>query len=116
MIHPRPATWSDVFVPLSKILDVPLVPYTEWLSCLQKLVDDHPESEVELMRQVPALKLLDFYRGSIHQFDKPGTEAMGLPLLSTTNAVKNSTTLADIDLPAIGAEDARKWLDYWRLI
>ena len=116
LVHPRPAKWSDVMASFSKSLNVPLVPYDEWVTRLAKIVQEKPDEEVELMRRVPALKLLDFYQASAPTFGKPATEAMGMPLLSVENAVKDSVTLRDPNLPILGEEDVCNWLNYWKLI
>ena len=125
--HPHPVPWSDIFIPISSALGFSLVPYAEWLGQLENCGKGVIETdEVELMKSVPALKLLDFYRGGLlaqtevtlngaKQSSKFG-EGFGMPALSMQNALKASPTLADPKLGILGAEDARRWLTYWHMI
>ena len=49
LIHPRPARWHDVMAPIAELFNVPLVPYDQWTSALEKSVDAGSAAEVEAM-------------------------------------------------------------------
>lgn len=55
LVHPTPISWNTVFKRFSELLDVPLVPYAEWL---QKL-----EAQLTVQgSELHALRLLNIYK------------------------------------------------------
>ena len=113
LVHPYPVSWSTLLAPLAQELDVPLVPYTEWLSALEGSVERGSAEEVEAMRLNPALRLLSFYEAQGGATDgAPEKEAMGLVFIATDKAVRVSEYLAR--LPQLDGERARTWLEAWR--
>ncbi|KIJ48229.1 hypothetical protein M422DRAFT_124216, partial [Sphaerobolus stellatus SS14] len=56
LVHPRPVTWKSVIANVAEILDVPTIPFEEWLKRLEA-VPRTPEA----LHNNPALHLLDFY-------------------------------------------------------
>lgn len=106
LVNPTPSQWDDVFDHIAKKLDVPLIPYPEWLSKLREA-----SATVQNAQAHSALRLLEFY-GSLNQGSGP--EAGGLPLCNTEVTrgvcpVLNGEGLRDVD-----AEEIQRWLDYWK--
>ncbi|KAL6298494.1 putative polyketide synthase [Sparassis latifolia] len=127
LIHPRPVTWDIIMKPIASMLQVPLVPYPEWLARLQSSVIDTAtvsrNSKANDQAGDPtiyALKLMDVYRGlqSLDQHQRTSTESMGiLPKVASDKGIRASETLMDSLLsPPLGASDAEKWVGYWRSI
>lgn len=133
LLHPHPVLWSDIFIPISSALGLPLVSYAEWLKQLESCRKNGSEpDEVELMKKVPALKLLEFFRGLsvqnevamnghasdrvLNQKKASGTEGFGIPALSMQNALNASPTLADPNLGKLDVRDAMRWLSYWHML
>ncbi|GBE89888.1 putative polyketide synthase [Sparassis crispa] len=125
LIHPRPVTWDIIMKPIASMLQVPLVPYPEWLARLQSSVIDTAtvsrNSKANDQAGDPtiyALKLMDVYRGlqSLDQHQRTSTESMGiLPKVASDKGIRASETLMDSLLsPPLEASDAEKWVGYWR--
>ncbi|KAM5540084.1 hypothetical protein V8D89_006224 [Ganoderma adspersum] len=111
LVHPRPVSWHSLLEPIAKELNVPLVPYTQWLSALESSVEQGSSQEVEAMRLNPALRLLPLYKAQSTAMT-PDREAMGLVFISTDKAVKVSESLAH--MPQLDGERARMWVAAWR--
>ncbi|KZV99483.1 acetyl-CoA synthetase-like protein [Exidia glandulosa HHB12029] len=105
LIHPRPIAWRTVFNVFSKKLDVPVVPYSEWLGRLIAFGEADPEGG----RVVPALRLLEFYKG----LGEGGFNSMSqMENISISKAREASITLDR--MAALSEADAEKWLAYWQ--
>jgi hypothetical protein len=115
LAHPYPASWTDVFSHIATALRVPLVPYAEWLDRLEADLAAPSRSEVEAATANPALRLIDMFRAYRNGAPRSeAREAMGVPKLQTTQAVKTSPALRRENLSPLGKEDALKWLRYWQ--
>ncbi|KAI0717761.1 acetyl-CoA synthetase-like protein [Cerioporus squamosus] len=110
LIHPRPTRWHTVLAPIAELLNVPLVPYEQWVSALENSVQAGSAAEVEMMRQNPALRLLPFFKAAKEPVD--GREAFGFVFLSTEKAIKVSESLAQ--MPMLDAERAKMWVAAWK--
>ena len=88
-------------VPIAEELRVSVVPYPEWLLKLEECSSAHGADELELLRQNPALRLLEFFRNM-----KP------MVAVSTQEAEQASEVLAH--LPELRDEDSKRWLAAWR--
>ena len=111
LVHPRPVPWTSIIGPIAQAIGVPLVPFPEWLSALNKSAEDSSISEVEHMCRNPALRLLDFFRHADLDEDR---EPLGVAKLSTKNAIKVSNTL-NSTMRSLGDRDAIRWVDAWRM-
>ncbi|KAF8520979.1 acetyl-CoA synthetase-like protein [Gautieria morchelliformis] len=109
LVHPKPVEWSDIFMTAANILQLPLIPYTEWLSRLEALHrsgTDHIDSN-------PALRLLDFFRtGSELLPDGSGRYQRFTPSLQSSYACQVSATLANVD--CLDKQCIEQWVGYWR--
>ncbi|KAF9475758.1 putative aminoadipate reductase [Pholiota conissans] len=123
VVHPRPIAWNSI---LSSINDaiveeglapskLPMVDFSTWVSYLEKHAKD---SSSETLNNIPAIKLLDFFRftsgmdTTLRQTGKEDVETGGLAAFSTIKVQSISPTMKS--LPAIGHNDARHWIKYWK--
>ncbi|GLB33171.1 putative acetyl-CoA synthetase-like protein [Lyophyllum shimeji] len=121
LVHPRPIEWqemiSNIQATITEVLgrDLKLVSFAEWLSA----VEAHGQkAAVETFDTMPAIKLLDFFRSfaqaedTTKNCDMTRVEAGGLATFSTEKMQRISDLISQ--LPQIGREDARLWVNYWR--
>ena len=92
------------------------MPFDEWYAALAKSIDGlHADSEVEMTKHNPALKILDFFAAAnekMHQSE----EAMGLPRLDTSLAQRMAPSLGPDKLKQLSADDALSWVRYWQRV
>jgi hypothetical protein len=110
LVHPQPVPWSSVVEPIARKLGATLISFPEWISALEKRRQHTSLTEVEHMRETPALRLLDFFRSIDFSRDR---EPLGIPHLETREAMKVSATLKG-GLKQLGEADALKWLESWK--
>ena len=67
--------------------------------------------EVGVMQKNPALKILQFFKDAA---GGTSSEAMGIPALDVMQARGAAPALGKESLPQLGAEDAERWLKYWK--
>ncbi|KAK7677662.1 hypothetical protein QCA50_019353 [Cerrena zonata] len=111
LVHPRPVPWDTVITTLEKELQLPLVPYDQWLASLERVkADPGSQDENELLDRYPALKVLDFFADGGKE--NGSSEAMGMPNLNTEGAQRCSTTLRNA--LSLSEGDVLAWIAYWR--
>jgi len=125
LVHPRPVSWHSLATVVSAELNVPLVPFVDWLAKLEQTAQSLSQSAyergsqadpgTEMVRSLRALQLLPFFK-VVGEKLVSARMAMGLPDLSVEQAVKGSPTLADPDIRQLGSEDVKRWLAYWRKV
>lgn len=93
--------------PIAKSLDVPLVPYREWLQALED-----SSSGDESKQRNPALRLLEFFCSGVARMG-PEWEPVGVARLRMTKARLVSATLMEGAMPCLGEEDVQRWLRFW---
>ena len=108
LVNPTPYQWDEVFGYVAKKLEVPLVPYPEWLSKLKEA-----STAVKNVQEHSVLRLLGFYEG-LNQ--RSGSEAGGLPSCKTDVTRSVCTVLNGEGLREVKAEEIQKWLDYWESV
>ncbi|KAF8990836.1 hypothetical protein BDQ17DRAFT_1433510 [Cyathus striatus] len=116
LTHPKPISWHIIAQAISRQLSIPTVPLSEWFTKLEELlnVKAHKNNHnVELLQDVPALRLLPFLRKLV-MVDLHSREAMGFPELGNVLAVSMSPTLSDPSIGILGDSDVRSWIGYWR--
>ncbi|KLO12645.1 acetyl-CoA synthetase-like protein [Schizopora paradoxa] len=107
LAHPKPVSWTSIFQPASNLLGVPLVPYDLWL---QSLKESSSSSEAENT----AIHLIEFFESiatqnrSIASGRTLPKDAMGLPAISLTQALKESIALREC--AEIQTENIERWL------
>ncbi|KZP22007.1 NAD(P)-binding protein [Athelia psychrophila] len=121
IVHPRPSQWSAVITSVASAMQragltrrrLPLVPFKEWFARLEQRSKGAYAGE---MADIPALKLLEFFRGMaaadvvMRTSGRTDLEG-GMASLATSKAQAASQTIAEVQ--PIGAEDAQRWVDYW---
>jgi len=110
LVHPRPVPWRRIIEYVAAIIDIPVIPYDEWLRRLEA----SPKTS-EALHNNPALHLLDFYyasRAPKDRSDLSRREAMGLSLFETRQTVVDAPTLKD--LAQLDMEEVSRWIDYWK--
>ncbi|KAH9955362.1 acetyl-CoA synthetase-like protein [Russula dissimulans] len=113
VVHPRGVPFNALIASAASSLDVPLVPYPEWLSRLSQEHKAQSYSAANLEKaqaENPALRLFSFYQ-SVRT--GPEWEPLGVARLDTTRGVQVSRVLAKGAKP-LGEENVRKWLSTWR--
>lgn len=87
----------------------------DWLDRLEADLADPSRTEVEAATANPALRLISMFRPFRNGVDLfEAREAMGLPKLLTTEAVKYSPALRRDTLEPLGHSDALRWVQYWQ--
>ncbi|KAI0337721.1 acetyl-CoA synthetase-like protein [Trametopsis cervina] len=112
VVHPRCISWEEVFKLLNDALDkpLPMVPFAQWIEKLE-ILNQNPTPQV--LEDVPAVKLLQFFRGLKNvEGDDAAVEAGGLPRFETSQLQSQSETART--LAPIGSEHAHAWVRYWR--
>lgn len=114
LIHPHPVSWSSIMGLVSSELGVPLVPFDEWFA---RLEHSGRRTDGQLLKEYPALKLLDYFRFGLTSSRKSNTESMGLlPQVASEKGLQASLTLSDERGKPLGINDVELWLGYWRKI
>lgn len=104
LVNPTIGRWEDLVGVVQKHWgEVQVVPFEEWLNALQSVAE--PDLEA-----LPALKILDFYRGLAAEAALP---ASGRVAYETGRGTANSATMAGLG-PIDGAAMAT-WLQQWGL-
>lgn len=103
LVHPCPVPWTVVSSTASSILGIPIVPYSEWLSRLQRAAR-HAEADAQTKN--PALKLFGFFEKDMG----PASELA----VATETAVRVSSSLRNAK--KLEYADVQRWLGYWQKI
>lgn len=110
LAHPRPIPWNAVISAVSNALELPLVPYAEWVQSLQKSGEGlDAKQEATALRTNPALRLLDFFTDVDAELHG---EALGVPIMDLTKAVEVAPALNADNLPQLSEADVSKWVAY----
>ncbi|PCH36937.1 acetyl-CoA synthetase-like protein [Wolfiporia cocos MD-104 SS10] len=117
VVHPHPVSAKVIFDAFSEELgsaSAPLarVSMSDWVDRL-----DAASKDEKNLATVPAILLLDFFRGmgalaSTTNADAHKVEMGGLPLYDTTKVCSISASMRD--LTSLGPQDVHKWIEYWR--
>ena len=113
IVHPRGVLFNAIIASAASSLNVPLVPYSEWLSRLSEEHKTQSYSDANLEKAQasnPALRLFGFFQSARNG---PEWEPIGVARLDTARAVRVSKVLAEGAKP-LGEENVRKWLRAWR--
>ncbi|KAG2340881.1 hypothetical protein BDR05DRAFT_977232 [Suillus weaverae] len=96
------------------IMNVPLVPYTQWFASLEKQASSQTPKSLQTN---PALRLLYFFRYTTSRRNPTtNTENFLEPELSCAKALQESSTLRSMISSPLGARDVAKWMGYWRSV
>ncbi|OJA18266.1 hypothetical protein AZE42_05820 [Rhizopogon vesiculosus] len=110
LVHPRPVAWIILMREVARLMNVPLVPYNQWLATLEK----QASSQMAKSSQTnPALRLFDFFRTAMY---RKNMENFLEPELSCAKTLQESPTLRSTIANMLGDRDVGKWIAYWRSI
>ena len=114
VVHPRGVPFNALMGSAARSLNVPLIPFPEWLS---RLAEEHKsqwsrlDANLERMQASnPALRLFSFYDTARMG---PEWEPLRAARLDASRAMSVSKVLAEGAKP-LGEENVRKWLAAWR--
>ncbi|KAH9946609.1 hypothetical protein B0H21DRAFT_693457 [Amylocystis lapponica] len=135
-VHPHPVPWAEVLDAMNHELDttLPCLPLENWVRKLEDISEHASVQDLEdIVRnnhqwmpssmltaasylEQPALKLLQYFRDivvleGLRQGED--LEVGGIPRFETSKAQSVSPILAN--LRRLGAEDAKAWIQYWRV-
>jgi len=116
LINPQPTPWSLFAKVIAANMSTELVTFQEWLDKLEKAGTGSTAQEysnVEVMRAIPALRLLPFFR-SVAPKITSSPNALGFVRLSSESAVRLSPALSSS--MALKEEDVKSWLRYWESV
>ncbi|KAI9459306.1 acetyl-CoA synthetase-like protein [Russula earlei] len=112
VVNPHGVPFNAIITPIASSLNIPLVPYPEWLSRLSeahKALSYSADLE-KAQTENPALRLFSVFQ-SVRT--GPEWEPLGLARSDTTLAVQVSRVLAEGAKP-LREGNVRKWLSTWR--
>ncbi|KAH9475908.1 putative NRPS-like protein biosynthetic cluster [Psilocybe cubensis] len=126
LVHPRPTSWNAIFCLINEALvregvikeELPTVTYQEWLSLLEKKAAASNTESAQILKDVPAIKIIDFFRRSAAMDETlrlegdETVESGGLPTFSTVKISSLSETMRT--LPPLGEADVSLWMKYWK--
>ncbi|KAG1732319.1 hypothetical protein EDB19DRAFT_2041542 [Suillus lakei] len=114
LTHPSPVSWTTLMQQAAHIMDVPLVPYNQWLAALEKRASSQMATTSQ---NNAALRLLDFFGVTLRRRNlTTNTESFLGPKLSCAKTLQESQTLRSIVSSPLGAKDVAKWMEYWRTV
>ncbi|KAJ7640716.1 hypothetical protein DFH06DRAFT_1429524 [Mycena polygramma] len=102
--HPQPMPIADILSPISNVLGLPLVPYSQWLDSLEAAATQESAASTN-----PGVRLADFFRA--YREGNADQEAFFPVSLSNACAVGFLGSLSPL-----GAEDVEGWVDYLRRV
>ncbi|EGO18727.1 putative polyketide synthase [Serpula lacrymans var. lacrymans S7.9] len=112
LVHPHPICWSELMQHIALAMNLPLIPYSRWLSSLEKRSLFQDTSG----KIIPALRLLAFFQYSVYRGDGSSTDNFLEPRASCQQAIQVSPTLRDTSITPLGLRDVEKWLSYWNRV
>lgn len=118
LTSPEPVPWSKVIHAFAQELNLPVVPYEEWLCDLQKVHEKlnggtlNPTEVESALQDNPALRLTGFFDAAAATVSKEDIEPLGVPKLDVTRALKASPSLRNAE--QVGYKHVRRWVQYWR--
>ncbi|KAJ7615673.1 putative aminoadipate reductase [Mycena polygramma] len=101
LVHPRPVPWDRVMSAIARDAHLPLVPFPGWVEQLQVR---SVAATTEDLENIPAIKLLDFFK-----VISTGAGNIGF---STLKAQSMSGSMRS--LKPFTEEDASQWMKFWR--
>jgi thioester reductase-like protein len=109
LVNPQPMAWSTLAQVIAADLEVPLVPYVDWLSQLEVATQTHEKS-----KSFRAPRLLRFFQ-SLNPEMTDAEDAFGFPKLDMQHALRSSETLPGPNWQ-LKETDAKNWMEYWRAV
>jgi hypothetical protein len=116
LVHPHRARFIDLVRPIASSLDVPIIPYNDWLDKL-RVVAGYSNSITSKLggkalytsRDIRVLALVEYFgeRDLSGTSDKWQDNEIDIAQMTLHSSSMSSA------LPPLGEIDARRWLTYW---
>lgn len=107
LCHPRPVSWTSMMETFAKELNLRVVPFSEWVSLLEKR---RSETKNEAQK-LPALKLLSFFqqiaKNEKFKYGERQNEALVSARMGTDNLCRISPRVTA--LASLSESDFRSW-------
>jgi hypothetical protein len=108
LAHPRMIPFSTIVRYAAEAFKVPVVSYSEWISKLERIVED-PNFDIGVVAQKQSLGLLPLFQflneNSLDEVD-----------VETRRAHEVASALNEEHLPPLGKTDASRWVAYWKRV
>ena len=109
--HPRPMPLSLMIEHFSRILDIPVVPYAQWLSILDRALADW---DTQRVRDFSIMGLVAFFRSHGMGVVRPASENGGLSvLMDVERSCIRCPVLQRASTFQFQEEEVRRWVRYW---
>jgi hypothetical protein len=105
LAHPRRTSFSTLVRYGAEAYNIPIVPWSEWLSKLEAVARD-PNVPAAVKKQ-PAIVLIRIFR----ELDE---DSLGDAELDTTRAVQVADAMGQKELPRLNKEDVHNWVAFWK--
>lgn len=114
--HPRSVPWDTVVHHLNEAVVhegiigslLPLVPFAEWISQLEKIAG---EANAEALQEMPALKILPFLRGVAAKSNQQEPRLGDQPAFKIDKLMQRSESMSK--MRPLEKENAVQWVKYW---
>ncbi|KAF8215557.1 male sterility protein-domain-containing protein, partial [Mycena galopus ATCC 62051] len=101
LVHPRPVPWDFIVSTMASMVQLPLVPFADWVKQLETRAAGATADDLE---KIPGIKLLDFFKAS----------AAGART-SQFSTLKAQTLSESVKLLVpLREEDVKQWMSYWK--
>ncbi|KAJ6545507.1 hypothetical protein B0H19DRAFT_1266933 [Mycena capillaripes] len=101
LVHPHPVPWDLVMSAIASDMQLPLVPFSDWVEQLQSR---SAVATAEDMEKIPGIKLLDFFKAVL-----AGLFSTKFSTLKTQALSQSMETLKPLT-----EVDVKQWISYWR--
>ncbi|KAJ7705888.1 male sterility protein-domain-containing protein [Mycena olivaceomarginata] len=101
LVHPRPIPWDFVMSAMAATVQLPLIPFPDWVGQLQAR---SAKATAEDIAKIPGIKLLDFFKAAV--------AGKGTAEFSTLKAQAISESMKL--LKPLTEDDAKQWMAYWK--
>ncbi|KAL5355581.1 hypothetical protein BJX96DRAFT_184183 [Aspergillus floccosus] len=101
LMNPSKTTWSSIVPAVQRAYSIPSVPIEDWIGELDRIKNPSDED----VRQKPALKLLEFYRGLVS-----GKGVLSADI-DTRKAQEASAAMASLE--PISQQQMNNWIQQW---
>lgn len=114
--HPYPVDSKIIMDQIARSLGLPVRTYSAWLEDLKRVKETTPADRKQILEEVPALKLIDFYQSLSLETAGGNVASDVLQLkLDVSHTLKLSQTLSSENVHSLGGDDVVKWLKGWNI-
>ena len=111
--HPRPMPFSLIMECFSRILNIPVVPYTQWLSIFDRALAGWDLERVHNFSSI--LGIVAFLRSHRMGDVRPASENGGLSvLMGMEESCRRCLPLQRASVVDFEEDEVRRWVQYWK--